>query len=309
MGIHQYAFLDKGFLEFKDAKISVMTHAFMYGTAVFEGIRAYWNPETKKLHALFVREHLERLLQSAKIMRMQPDLSVNDMEKIVLDLLRKNAPTNDAYVRPSWFKSCTRIGPNLISPNGENEDSFVCTSIDLGDYLDTSKGLSVQVASWRRISDNAIPARAKVNGSYVNTALSKSSAHLAGFDDAIFLTEDGDVAEGSAMNLFIVRNGKLITSGITDNILEGITRNFVIELAQNELGIEVESRTIDRTELYVAEEAFFVGTGAQISPIGRIDNYEIGDTGMGPICKQLQALYSEICKGNNDKYKHVLTEV
>lgn len=309
MAIHKYAFLGKDFLEFKDAKISVMTHAFLYGTAVFEGIRAYWNKEKKKLFALFVKEHLARLENSSKLLRIKPYYSLNEMEDIVINLLKKNAPTNDSYVRPSWFKSALRIGPGLISPTGESEDSFVVTSLDLGEYLDLSKALSVMVSNWRRLSDNAIPPRAKINGSYVNTALSKSGATLAGFDDAIFLNENGHVSEGSAMNLFIVRNGKLITSGVQANILEGITRNFVMEIAKNELGIETEIREIDRTELYIADEAFFVGTGAQIAAIGKIDNYFISDGNPGKICKKLQELYFNITLGNNPKYLYALTEI
>jgi branched-chain amino acid aminotransferase len=309
MAIHKYAFLERDFVEFKDAKISVMTHAFLYGTAVFEGIRAYWNKDRKKLYGLFVNEHLARLENSSKLLRIQPYYSLEEMKEIIIELLQKNSPTNDSYVRPSWFKSSLRIGPGLISPNGEPEDSFVVSSLDLGEYLNLSKGLSVMVSSWRRISDNAIPPRAKINGSYVNTALSKSNATLAGFDDAIFLNENGYVSEGSAMNLFIVRNGKLITSGVQANILEGITRNFVMEIAKNELGLETEIREIGRTELYVAEEAFFVGTGAQIAAIGKIDNYLIADGDPGPICKKLQELYFEITQGLNPKYSHVLTEI
>lgn len=307
INIHEYAFLGKDFLHFKDAKISVMTHAFMYGTAVFEGIRAYYNPKKSKLYALHVQEHLRRLLNSCKILRLKPYYDVEQMQEIIIELLRRNNPQQDAYIRPSWFKSCLRIGPTVLG--GEDEDSFVVTSINLGDYLDTQKGISVQISNWRRISDNAIPARAKINGSYVNTALAKSTAQLAGFDDAIYLTEEGHVSEGSAMNLFIVRGGKLITSGVTENILEGITRRFVIELATKELGYEVEIREIDRTELYLADEAFFCGTGAQIVPIGFIDHYPLGDAKPGPITSKLQDLYTNICRGNIDKYQHVLLEV
>lgn len=310
MAMHKYAFLGKDFVEFENAKISVMTHAFLYGTAVFEGIRAYWNVEKQRLYALHVRKHLERMIKSCKILRLNPYFSVDEMQDIIVKLLKKNAPKNDSYIRPSWFKSCLRIGPTLISENGENnEDSFVVTSLDLGDYLDTKKGLSVQVASWRRVSDNAIPPRAKINGSYVNTALAKSTAQLAGFDDAIFLTEEGHVSEGSAMNLFMVRNGNLITSGVTENILEGITRDFVMEIAQKELNTSTVTRKIDRTELYIADEAFFVGTGAQIVPIAKIDNYVIGDGNTGVITKKLQNLYTNICKGDDHKYLSALTEI
>lgn len=307
MKIHEYAFLGKDFLKYQDAKIGVMTHAFMYGTAVFEGVRAYYSQEKDSLYLLHLEEHLERLLQSCKVLRLKPYYNVTEMKNIVIELLKKNKPKCDAYLRPSWFKACERIGPSVIC--GEDEDSFVLTSIDLGDYLDTTKGISVQVSSWRRISDNAIPPRAKINGSYVNTALAKANALLDGYDDAIYLTESGNVAEGSAMNLFIVRKGKLITPRISDNILEGITRNFINQLALDELGLEVEARAIDRSELYIADEAFFCGTGAQIVPIGSIDHYQIGSGKTGTITKRLQDLYNDIVRGKVKKYHDCLIEV
>ncbi len=306
--IHDYAFLGKDFVKFEDAKISVMTHAFLYGTAVFEGIRAYYNKDNDKLYALLVDEHLQRLLNSCKILRLKPYYNVAEMREIIIELLRRNKPKTDVYLRPSWFKACLRIGPSVVS-DSDDEDSFVVTSLDLGDYLDTQKGISVQVSSWRRLSDNAIPARSKINGSYVNTALAKSSAILSGFDDSIFLNEDGHVAEGSAMNLFIVRNGKLITSGVHANILEGITRQFVMDIAANELNLQTTVREIDRSELYIADEAFFCGTGAQIVPIGQIDHYNIGNSKAGPITSKLQSLYNDICHGKIAKYKNVLVEI
>lgn len=305
--IHPYAFLGKDFLKYEDAKIPVMTHAFMYGTAVFEGIRAYYNKDEDKLYVLHLEPHLKRLMQSCKVLRINPYYTVDQMSKIVIELLQKNKPKSDAYIRPSWFKSCERIGPTVVGDAGE--DSFVVTSIDLGDYLDTSKGVSVQVSSWRRISDNAIPPRAKINGSYVNTALSKANAQLAGFDEAIYLTEAGHVAEGSAMNLYIVRDGKLITSRVSDNILEGITRDFIAKLAREELGLEVEARAIYRSELYIADEAFFCGTGAQVVPIGSIDHYELGSGKAGPITSKLQTLYNDIVRGKVAKYNDCLVEV
>ncbi len=308
MTIHEYAFFRDKIISSENANINIMTHGFMYGTAVFEGIRAYYNKEENKLYALHVEEHLERLLRSCKIMRMQPKYSVDEMSQFITQLLQKNSPQTDAYIRPSYFKDALRIGPNLIG-DSDDEDSLCISSISLGDYLNTEKGIKVTVSSWRRLSDNAIPARAKVNGSYVNTAMAKADAFLSGFDEAIFLTENGDVAEGSAMNLFLIRNGKLITSLITDNILEGITRKFIIELAQSELGLEVEARTIDRTELYLADEAFFCGTGAQIVPIGSIDHYELGDTKPGELTLKLQNLYNDICRGKIQHYKKHLLEI
>jgi branched-chain amino acid aminotransferase len=302
MSIHKHAFLGKDYVDIADAKISVMTHAFLYGTAVFEGIRGYYDEKKDCVYLLQARPHLKRILNSCKIMRMQPYYNVDEMLNIIKQLVLRNQPKNDFYIRPSWFKSALRIGPSLYSPQAQDDDSFVVTCLDLGDYLDTTKGLSVQVSSWRRLSDNAIPPRAKVNGSYVNTALAKASSQFAGYDDSIFLTEEGNVSEGSAMNLFIVRDGQLITSASTDNILEGITRNFVIKLAKEELNLNVQTRNIDRTELYLAEEAFFAGTGAQIAAIGAIDDYKIGDGSMGAITKQIQSLHHQVTHGQLDKY-------
>ncbi len=311
MAIHGYAFLEKDFVKFEDAKISVMTHAFLYGTAVFEGIRAYWNPEKKTLNLLQARPHLERLMNSCKVLRMNPYYNVDEMLERIIELMRKNKPETDAYIRPSWFKSSLRIGPSLLGKAAENEEdeSFVITSLDLGNYLDVTKGLRVQVSSWRRVSDNALPPRAKINGSYVNTALAKANSTLAGYDDSIFLTEEGYVSEGSAMNLFLVRGEKLITPLGSDNILEGITRAFVIRLAKEELGLEVETRQINRTELYTSDEAFFAGTGAQIAPIGSIDDYVLGNGKCGPITEKLQGIHKSVCLGENEKYADQLTQI
>lgn len=295
----EYYFLNGKMVEAEKAVIPVRTHAFLYGTAVFEGIRAYWNDEEKQLYVFRAPEHYERLLRSAKIMYMQSPYTVEEYCKITIDLLKKNNYKQDAYMRPTLYKSAQKVGPGLF----DNEDSYMLVSNKMGDYIDTSKGLKVCVSSWRRNSDNAIPPRAKVAGSYANAALIKTDAHNAGFDDAVVLDEAGQVTEGSAMNLFLVQNGKLITTMKTDNILVGITRNTVIELAKD-LGIETEERAIDRTELYISDEAFYCGTGAQISPIVSVDNRELGDGKVGPVSKELQKLYFDVVRGKVAKYKH-----
>ncbi|HIS35280.1 TPA: branched-chain amino acid transaminase [Candidatus Scatousia excrementigallinarum] len=295
----EYYFLNGKMVEAEKAVIPVRTHAFLYGTAVFEGIRAYWNDEEKQLYVFRAPEHYERLLRSAKIMYMQSPYTVEEYCNITINLLKKNNYKQDAYMRPTLYKSAQKVGPGLF----DNEDSYMLVSNKMGDYIDTSKGLKVCVSSWRRNSDNAIPPRAKVAGSYANAALIKTDAHNAGFDDAIVLDEAGQVTEGSAMNLFLVQNGKLITTMKTDNILVGITRNTVIELAKD-LGIETEERAIDRTELYISDEAFYCGTGAQISPIVSVDNRELGDGKVGPVSKELQKLYFDVVRGKVAKYKH-----
>ena len=300
----EYYFLNGKTVEAEKAMIPVRTHAFLYGTAVFEGIRAYWNDEEKQLYVFRAPEHYERLLRSAKIMYMNSPYTVEEYCKITKDLLKKNNYKQDAYMRPNLYKAAQKVGPGLY----DNEDRFMLITNKMGDYIDTSKGLKVCVSSWRRNSDNAIPPRAKVAGSYANAALIKTDAHNAGFDDAVVLDEAGQVTEGSAMNLFLVQNGKLVTTMKTDNILVGVTRNTVIELAKD-LGIETEERAIDRTELYISDEAFYCGTGAQISPIVSVDNRDLGDGKVGPISKELQKLYFDVVKGKVEKYKKWCTPI
>lgn len=295
----EYVYLDGEYIEKEKATIPVMTHAFLYGTAIFEGIRAYYNKEEDQLYAFRVPEHYERLKRSAKIMHMKSPETIEEYCAITKDLLKRNNYRTNCYVRPNIYKSAhDKIGPGLIN----NPDSFMIFTLTLGDYVDTSKGLRVCVSNWRRNSDNAIPPRAKVSGAYANTALIITDAKLAGFDEAIVLDESGVVTEGSAMNLFVVMNGKLVTTSTTDNILQGVTRNTIIQLAKD-LEIPVEERVIDRTELYVADEAFFCGTGAQVSPIVNIDNRDLGDGKVGPITTKLQNLYFDVVQGKVEKYK------
>lgn len=295
----EYFYLNGEWVDSTKASIPVRTHAFLYGTSVFEGIRAYWNEEEKQLYAFRVREHYERMFASAKIMFMTPTMSIDEYCKLTVEQLKKNNYRENTYIRPTLYKCAQKVGPGLY----DNPDAFVLLTNKMGDYIDTSKGLRVCVSSWRRNSDNAIPPRAKVSGAYANSALIKTDAHNAGFDDAIVLDECGQVTEGSAMNFFMVMNGKLVTSAKTDSILIGITRNTIIELARD-LGIEVEERAIDRSELYLADEAFYCGTGAQVSPIVEIDGRKLGDGKVGPIAAKLQELYFDVVKGKVAKYKH-----
>lgn len=295
----EFYFMNGEYVDASKAMIPVRTHAFLYGTAVFEGIRAYWNEEEKQLYAFRMPEHYERLQRSAKIMCMESPYTVEEYCDITKKLLAKNNYKQDCYMRPTLYKSAQKVGPGLY----DNEDSFMIISNKMGDYIDTSKGLKVCVSSWRRNSDNAIPPRAKVAGSYANAALIKTDAHNMGFDDAVVLDEAGQVTEGSAMNLFLVQNGKLVTTTKTDNILVGVTRNTIMELARDVLGIETEERAIDRTELYISDEAFYCGTGAQVSPIVSVDNRKLGDGNVGEISKSLQKLYFDVVKGKVAKYK------
>ncbi len=300
----EYLFMNGEYIEAKTATIPVRTHAFLYGTSVFEGIRAYYNKDKNQLYAFRVKEHYERLLRSAKVMWMQSPYSIEEYCKITKDLLRKNEYKTDVYIRPTLYKSSQKVGPTLT----DNEDSFLIFTTPFGDYFDADKGLKLCVSNWRRTSDNAIPPRAKVSGAYANSALIKTDAHEAGFDDAVVLSESGQVTEGSAMNIFLVINGVLTTSNTTDDILVGVTRNTVLELAK-ELNIPVKERAIDRTELYLADEVFCCGTGAQIVPVESIDHRVVGDGKIGKLTKQISDLYFEVVRGNVDKFKDWCTPI
>jgi branched-chain amino acid aminotransferase len=292
------AFFRGQFVPDSEACISVKTHAFLYGTSLFEGIRAYWVPEQQSLAIFRAHEHYERLATNANIFGMELGYTVDELVAITAELLQRNAPTTDTYIRPTLFKDAEVIGPKLVGI----PDSLSITSSPLGAYVAIDRGLSVCVSSWRRLSDNAIPPRAKAGGAYMNTALIKSEALNNGYDDAIVLTEEGNVSEGSAMNLFIVRNGKLITPAVTENILEGITRWTIITLAQQELGLEVEERKVNRTELYTADEVFFCGTGAQVAPVTSVDKRPVGSGAIGQISARLQSLYFDVVKNQVPRY-------
>ena len=294
----EYVYLKGEYVEADKAFLPVRTHAFLYGTSVFEGIRAYYNSEENQMYAFRVAEHYQRLINSAKVMWMNSPHSISEYCEITKELLKKNNYKQDAYIRPTLYKSSIKVGPTLT----DNEDSFLIFTTPFGDYFESGRGLKLCVSSWRRTSDNAIPPRAKISGAYANSALIKTDAHEAGFDDAIVLSENGQVTEGSAMNIFLVINNKLVTTSVTEDILTGITRNTIIELSKD-LGIEVEERTIDRSELYLADEAFCCGTGAQIVHIESIDNRPIGNGEIGQITRKIQDLYFDVVKGKVEKYK------
>ena len=307
--LNSVAYFNNEFISLKDANINIMTHAFQYGTGIFEGIRGYWNEDEKQMYIFRMKEHYERLTQNSKLLMLELDKTVDELCEITIDLMKKNKPDCDMYIRPNVYKAGIIVGPSLVNKNGGNPTALSICTLPMGQYVDISKGLHVCVSSWTRVDDNAIPPRGKIQGSYVNTALAKTDAIQNGFDDSIVLSRDGHVSEGSAMNLFIVRNNKLITTQIVDNILEGITRDTIIELAKNELNLETEIRQVDRTELYISDEAFFCGTGAQVSPITKIDHRNIGNGKIGTISKKLQEIYFDTVKGKKSKYKKWCTAV
>jgi branched-chain amino acid aminotransferase len=302
---NKYAFFDGRLVPIESAKVSIMTHAFNYGTGCFEGIRAYWNEDHKQLYVFRMSEHYARLHRSCRILLINLPHNVEELNAITVELLRREGFREDSYIRPLAYKSLEGIGVRLHGV----ADSFAMFSVPFGKYIDREEGSKVCVASWRRINDTAIPARAKCTGSYINSALSKSEAEMNGFDEAIVLTQDGSVSEGSAENLFIVRNGALITTSITDDILEGITRETVMTLARKELHIPVEERAIDRSELYTCDEAFFCGTGVQVVAIASIDHRPVGQGRIGPITQRLRDLYFDVVRGNVPQYSSWCTPV
>ncbi len=302
---NKYAFFEGEFVPIEEAKVSIMTHALNYGTGCFEGIRAYWNGEEQQLYLFRMPEHYARLHQSCRILLIDLPYSVEQLGNLTIELLRREGFKTDTYIRPLAYKSQEGIGVRLKGVS----DALALFALPFGRYIEKEEGAKVCVSSWRRIYDTSVPARAKCTGAYINSALCKSEAEMNGFDEAIVLSRGGDVSEGSAENFFMVRNGVLATPPVTADILEGITRETLMHLAREELCIPVMQRTIDRTELYVCEEAFFCGTGVQIAAIASIDNRPVGDGRIGPITKKLREMYFDIVRGKVPKYKHWCTPV
>lgn len=298
------AYFEGEFVPLGDAKVSVMTHAFMYGTATFEGIRAYWNEDQGRLYALFVREHVERIRKSARILLMDPIPTVDELVSIVTETVRRNDFHEDVYIRPSFYKSTRAIGVKLH----DLEHRLYVLAVPFGNYIDTEKGVRIQTSSWRRNADEALPARAKIVGGYVNMAFQKSEAELNGYDEALVLTASGHASEASAANLFVVRGGTLLTPPVSDDILEGVTRSAMIELARD-AGIPVEIRSIDRSELYICDEVFLCGTGVQVSPVTEVDHRPVGDGQIGPIGRLVRERYFAAVRGNLPEYRHWLTPI
>lgn len=301
----KFAYFEGKIVPFTEAKVSIMTHAFNYGTGVFEGIRAYWNEQEAQLFVVRLRDHYRRLLQSTKVLRMQLSLDAEQMSELTIELLRREGYREDVYIRPLAYKANEVIGVRLHNLT----DEFAVFATPFGKYIEQQEGAKVCFSSWRRNDDNAIPPRGKVTGAYVNSALIKSEAMLNGFDEAIVLNADGHVSEGSAENFFMVRGGKLITPPVTANILEGITRQAIMDLAKVELGLDTVERQVDRSEVYIADEAFFCGTGVEVTPIGSVDHIRLGDGGVGPITRKVMDMYYNLVHGVDPKYRHWLTPV
>jgi branched-chain amino acid aminotransferase len=297
------AFFNGRLMPLQDATVNIATHALNYGTAVFEGLRAYWDEKSEELYIVQAKPHFERLTRSARILLIDVPYSVDELVEHTRDMLRANHYREDVYIRPLAYKSDPAIKVGLSGIGS----AFGMFALPMGDYVPTA-GISVMVSSWRRIADNMIPSRAKVSGAYVNAALSSDQAKADGYDEAIMLGDDGQVSEASSSNLFMVRNGTLITPPITADILEGITRQVVMELAR-EIGVACEARPIDRTELYVADEIFLCGTGVQLAGVVSVDRRPVGNGKPGPITETIQRLYFDLVRGRSPKHRPFVTAV
>ena len=298
------AYFQGRFMPLAEAKIGIMTHAFLYGTACFEGVRGNWNADDGTLYLFRVKEHYQRLRRSCSILRIGLTLSDDELCDITSELVAKAGYTEDVYIRPIAYKSEEVIGPRMH----DVADDFLCFVIPFGNYLD-DQGIRCMTSTWRRVDDLGIPARAKVNGLYINSALAKTEALENGFDEAIMLDDRGHVSEGSGENIFIVRDGKLITPPPSDNILEGITRESVITLARDEFGIPTTERSIDRSELYVADECFMTGTAAHLTAVIDVDRRPVGGGVPGDVTKRLHERYYDAMHGREEKYAKWLLPV
>lgn len=305
MNLPNFAYFEGKIVPYSQAKVGVMTHGFNYGTAVFGGIRAYWNAERRKLYIFRPLDHFRRFLNSARLLMMNLGQTPESLLDITLEILHQENYQRDIYIRPLAYKADETIGVKLH----DLKDELTIFSVPFTQYVANDTNAHVTVSSWRRVDDNVIPARGKISGAYVNSSLVKTDANLAGFDEALVLNQDGHVSEGSAMNVFIVRNNMLISPPVTDNILEGITRRTVIELVKEEMGLPTIERAIDRTELYLCDELFLTGTAAQITAVTEVDHRPIADGKMGPITTHLRALYSDVVHACLPKYEHWNVEV
>lgn len=295
---NSWVFFDGQFARYGDVHLGLMTHALHYGTGCFEGIRAYWSDQDEQLHLLQPAPHYDRLRRSAQILRMRLEPDTETLVRTTVELLRRNRYRTDVYIRPILFKADEEIGVRL---HGLREVLGIYT-VPFGDYVEVDSGIRCMVSTWRRVSDQSVPARAKITGAYINSALAKSEAVEAGYDEAIVLTAEGHVSEGSAENLFMVKDGAVVTPPVTDDILEGVTRRLLMAVVREDMGLPVVERSIDRTELYTCDELLLCGTGAQISPVIEADRRPVGAGVAGPVTRELQRVYFDACRGLSTRH-------
>lgn len=299
MELPKFAYFQGKIVPYSEARVGVATHALNYGTAAFGGLRGYWNSDEQQLFVFRPRDHFKRLLNSAKLLAANLDHTPETLTQVLLELLRQEDYREDCYIRPLIYKADEVIGVRLH----DLDDEITMFAVPFSKYVKHDEGAHVTFSSWRRIDDNAIPARGKISGAYINSALIKTDAVLSGFDEALVLTNDGHLSEGSAMNVFIVRDDVVYTPPVTENILEGITRRTIIELARDALGIKVVERRIDRTEVYLVDELFMTGTAAQIVAVTKVDHRPIGEGKMGPVTTQLRQLYDQVVRCQHPEYR------
>ena len=299
------AYFNGRIVPYAEAKVGVLTHALNYGTAAFAGIRAYWNEDEQQLYIFRPEDHYRRFLNSAKLLCMEFDYSPESLTHTTLELLRKDGHRCDVYIRPLAYKADEIVGVKLH----DLHDEVSIVALPFGRYVANDTDAHVTISSWRRVDDNAIPARGKISGAYANSAFIKTDALRSGFDEALVLTQEGHISEGSAMNVFLVRDGILVTPPTTENILEGITRRSTMELARKELNLTVVERPIDRTEAYLCDEIFFTGTAAQVTAVTKVDHRPVGAGVMGPITTRLRQVFNDVVRGRAPEYRRWLTPV
>ena len=298
------AFLNGEYVPLENAKVGIMTHALHYGTAAFEGIRGNWNPNDGKTYMFKLREHYERMLRGCKMLWIEVPYTIDELCQITVEVVERSGHQQDLYIRPVAFKAQEMVANlNLRSLS----DGFFCLAVPFGAYIDSDGAINCCVASYRRIDDTMVPPRFKLSGLYLNSILAKTDAIAAGFDEAIMLNMDGHVCEGTGENIFIVHGDVIATPTLESNVLPGITRDTIIALARDELGMTVQERPVDRSELYTADEVFLTGTAAHVQGVGTVDHRPVGPGGIGPVTKRLQDLYFPIVRGQNPAYLHQLT--
>ena len=299
MATPKFAYFEGKIVPYVEAKVGVLTHALNYGTAAFGGLRGYWNPEHQQLYLFRPLDHYKRLLNSAKMLCMEFDYTPESLTEITIELLRQEGHQQDVYIRPLVYKSSEGIGVKLH----DVDDALSIVSLPFDRYVANDTNAHVTFSSWRRVDDNVIPARGKITGAYANSAFIKTDAVRAGFDEALVLNQDGHISEGSAENIFMIRDNVMITPPITDNVLEGITRRSVMDLAAKELNLPVIERSIDRTEVFICDELFMTGTAAQVTAITRVDYRAVGEGKMGPFTAKLRDLFNQVVRGNHPNFE------
>ncbi len=305
MELPKFAYFQGKIVPYSEAKVGILTHALNYGTAAFGGVRGYWNEQKQQLYLFRPIDHFRRLLNSARLLCMQFEHTPESLTQTAIDLLRAENQRCDVYLRPLVYKADEIIGVRLH----DLHDEVSIVALPFNRYVANDTNAHVTISSWRRVDDNVIPARGKISGAYANSAFIKTDAVRAGFDEALVLTQEGHISEGSAENVFLVRDNVLITPAITENILEGITRRTVMELAHQELGLQIQERPIDRTEVYLSDELFLTGTAAQVTAITKVDHHPIGSGQMGPITARLRLLFDDLVRGKLANYTHWNTPV